>query len=320
ADAERSSRRTSMPHDNGRKARAIFAGVPETKRQGSLWIVGTPIGNLEDLSPRAQRVLASADAIFCEDTRVTAKLAARFGLAATRISCPAPRERSREPELLRRLEAGETLAFVSDAGMPALSDPGERLVGAAAAAGFPVYVVPGPSAVSAAVALSGFAAVPHAFLGFLPSRSGERRRALEARRASPDALVWFEAPHRLAASLEDAAEMLGARRACVTRELTKVHEEAVRGTLPELARIFRERGAARGEVTVVVEGAPVAETSASDEQVDAAIRAGIAEGRGTREIARNVAAATGRTAREIYARALALTPPPTSKWPIPLKE
>jgi 16S rRNA (cytidine1402-2'-O)-methyltransferase len=298
-----------MPHDNGPKARAIFPAVPETKPPGSLWIVGTPIGNLEDLSPRAQRVLASADAIFCEDTRVTAKLAARFGLGAARISCPAPRERSREPELLRRLAAGEKVAFVSDAGMPALSDPGERLVAAAAAGGFPVYVVPGPSAVSAAVALSGFAAVPHAFLGFLPSRSGERRRALEARRSFPDALVWFESPHRLAASLGDAAAVLGARQAMVARELTKVHEEAVRGTLPELARIFRERGAARGEATVVVQGAPPAETAATDEQVDAAIREGIAAGQGTREIAHDVAAATGRSAREIYRRAVRLLEP-----------
>jgi 16S rRNA (cytidine1402-2'-O)-methyltransferase len=298
-----------MPHDNGRKARAILAAVPVTKPRGSLWIVGTPIGNLEDLSPRAQRVLSSADAIFCEDTRVTAKLAARFGLAAARVSCPAPRERSREPDLLRRLSAGETVAFVSDAGMPALSDPGERLVAAAAAAGFPVYVVPGPSAVSAAVALSGFEAVPHAFLGFLPSRSGERRRALEARRGFPDALVWFEAPHRLVASLEDAAAVLGPRRACVARELTKMHEEAVRGTLPELARIFRDRGAARGEVTVVVEGAPPADASLTDDEVDAAIRKGVAAGRGKKEIAREIAAASGRSARDIYGRAVALTRP-----------
>jgi len=284
--------------------------VPEAKRAGSLWIVGTPIGNLEDLSPRAQRVLGSADAIFCEDTRVTAKLAARFGLKAARISCPAPRERSREPELLRRLEAGETVAFVSDAGMPALSDPGERLVGAAASAGFPVFVVPGPSAVSAAVALSGFAAVPHTFLGFLPSRSGERRRALEARRGSPDALVWFEAPHRLVASLEDAAAVLGARRACVARELTKLHEEAVRGTLPELAATFRERlgdrGATRGEVTVVVEGSAPAGVSVSEDEIDAAIREGLGAGRKMKEIARDVAAASGRGTREIYSRALVL--------------
>jgi len=283
--------------------------VAVTKPRGSLWIVGTPIGNLEDLSPRAQRMLASADAIFCEDTRVTAKLAARFGLAAARVSCPAPRERSREPELLRRLAAGETVAFVSDAGMPALSDPGERLVAAAAGAGFPVYVVPGPSAVSAAVALSGFDAVPHAFLGFLPSRSGERRRALEARRSSPDALVWFEAPHRLVGSLEDAAAVLGPRRACVARELTKMHEEAVRGTLPELARIFRERGTARGEVTVVVEGAPPANVSLSDDEIDAAIRKGVASGRGKKEIAREIAASSGRSARDIYGRAVALTRP-----------
>ena len=145
--------------------------VSGERRAGALWVVGTPIGNLDDLSPRARQVLAAADAIFCEDTRVTAKLASRFGLKGERVSCPAPREASREPELLRRLAAGERVALVSDAGMPALSDPGERLVAAAAAAGYEVVVVPGPSAVSAALALSGLPAVPHVFLGFLRSRS-----------------------------------------------------------------------------------------------------------------------------------------------------
>lgn len=276
---------------------------------GTLWVVGTPIGNLDDLSPRARETLASADAIFCEDTRVTAKLASRFGLTGTRVSCPAPREASREGELLRRLAAGERVALVSDAGMPALSDPGERLVAAAAAAGFEVVVVPGPSAVSAALALSGLPAVPHVFLGFLPSRTGERRRALESRRDSADTLVWFEAPHRLVASLEDAAQVLGDRRACVARELTKLHEEAVRGTLPELAKEFARRGAGRagrGEITVVVEGSAAESPALEADDVDVAIREGLARGQDKRSIAREVAALSGRPAREIYARAVKL--------------
>src|SRR6266496_1940749 len=154
-------------------------------KRGQLLVVGTPIGNLEDLSPRALRTLSLADAIFCEDTRVTGKLASRFGLAAMRLSCPAPRERGRVAELLRRLAAGETVALVTDAGMPGLSDPGEHLVAAAAAAGHAVRVIPGPSAPAAALAVSGLPAVPHLFLGFLPSRAGERRRLLEKVKERP---------------------------------------------------------------------------------------------------------------------------------------
>ncbi len=283
--------------------------MAESSGAGSLWIVGTPIGNLEDLSPRAIRVLSEATTIYCEDTRVTAKLAARFGLAGTRVSCPAPREAGREKELLGRLRAGETVAFVSDAGMPAVSDPGDRLVSAAAAAGFPVYVVPGPSAVSAAIAISGIPAVPHVFLGFLPARSGERRRALETRRGTRDTLVWFESPHRLVASLEDAAAVLGARRACVARELTKIHEEAVRGTLPEVAATYRARGPGRGEITVVVEGASASDRpeAVSDEELDSAIRKAVVAGLDKRALSRELAVRTGRPAREIYARAVALT-------------
>ena len=275
-------------------------------RGGTLFIVGTPIGNLEDLSPRARQTLAAADAIFCEDTRVTAKLAARFGLTASRISVPPPRERTRVPDLLRRLASGQTVALVSDAGMPNLSDPGRELVAAAASAGFPVAVVPGPSAPSAALAVSGLAGVPHTFLGFLPARSGQRRRLLEDLRGRPETLIWFEAPHRLPASLEDAAEVLGPRRACVARELTKIHEETVRGTLPDLAALFRGRGAGRGEATVVAEGARSAPVSEAG-NLDAEIAAGLAAGTPVRTIARELAGKVGRPAREIYRRTLELS-------------
>lgn len=273
--------------------------------RGKLVVVGTPIGNLEDLSPRAVRALSQADAILCEDTRITGKLAARFGLAAPRISCPAPREGSRVGDLLTRLARGETVALVSDAGMPVVSDPGDRLVEAAAAGGYAVEVVPGPSAPSAALAVSGLPGVPHLFLGFLPSRSGERRRALEGLRHREETLVWFESPHRLAESLEEAARVLGPRRACVARELTKLHEEAFRGTLPELAAEFRPRERSRGEVTVVVEGAKAAapEAGTSDE-LDAEIRRALSRGERTRELAREIGKRTGRPARDVYARAL----------------
>ena len=276
------------------------------KGPGRLIIVGTPIGNLEDLSPRAQRVLAEADAIFCEDTRVTGKLVSRFHLKAPLISAPGPRERSRVPELLRRLTAGETVALVSDAGMPLLSDPGEQLVAAAADGGFTVEVVPGPSAPAAALAVSGISSVPHLFVGFLPARGGERRRFLEGLKSRPETLVWFETPQRLAESLEDAAEILGRRRGCVAREMTKIHEEAARGTLEELAGLFQSRGAGRGEATVVVEGASEPEARLSDSETDRQIRDALAKGTPTRQLAREIARRSGRPAREIYARAITL--------------
>lgn len=280
--------------------------MPESGRKGQLIVVGTPIGNLEDISPRAVRALAEADVIFCEDTRVTAKLAARFGLSAKRVSCPAPRERARTAELLRRLGSGESVALVSDAGMPALSDPGERLVAAASAAGFPVRIVPGPSAPAAALALSGLPAIPHVFVGFLPARAGERTRFLEALRPRAETLVWFEAPHRLAGSLDDAARVLGPRRACVARELTKLHEETLRATLPELARLLRARGPVRGEVTVVVEGNTGTEPPQDAEDPDEEILSRLAAGEGKRALSKEIAARTRRPAREIYARAVAL--------------
>jgi 16S rRNA (cytidine1402-2'-O)-methyltransferase len=275
-------------------------------RTGELLVVGTPIGNLEDLSPRACRALAEADLLLCEDTRVTGKLAARFGFRAARLSCPAPREKSRVAELLRRLAAGETVALVSDAGMPGLSDPGEQLVRAASDAGYPVRVVPGPSAPAAALAVSGLPAVPHLFLGFLPARAGERRRFLEALADRPETLVWFEAPHRLLESLEDAARVLGLRRACVARELTKVHEEAARGSLPDLAAEFRSRPEQRGEATVVVEGSRRAAVAMPEDETDRQIRLGLAAGKEKRAIARELASRSGLPAREIYARAVAL--------------
>ena len=281
------------------------------ERTGRLVVVGTPIGNLEDLSPRARRALSEADAIFCEDTRVTAKLAARFDLRAPRISCPAPRETARVAQLLERLGRGETVALVTDAGMPAMSDPGERLVAAAADAGYPVEVVPGPSAPAAALAVSGLPAVPHVFLGFLPARQGERRRALEALRRRTETLVWFEAPHRLRESLDDASAILGPRRASLARELTKLHEEVLRDSLDRLAATFRERGAGRGEVTVVVEGASAATAQAlaaiAAADVDDHIREALAAGAALKSLSKELGRRSGRPAREIYARALELS-------------
>ena len=278
--------------------------MPGPGKGGRLVLVGTPIGNLEDLSARALRALQEADAILCEDTRVTAKLASRFDFGAERISCPGPREKERVADLLRRLDAGQTVALVADAGMPGLSDPGEHLVSAAASAGHAVSVIPGPSAPAAALALSGIPAVPHVFLGFLPARSGERSRYLESLRGRTETLVWFEAPHRLLESLDDAARILGPRRACVARELTKLHEEAVRGTLSELAAAFRSRGEGRGEITVVVEGGREEPAAMGDDELDLEIGRALSAGREKRAVARDLARRSGRPAREIYRRAV----------------
>ncbi|MDR7481547.1 MAG: 16S rRNA (cytidine(1402)-2'-O)-methyltransferase [Armatimonadota bacterium] len=221
---------------------------------GTLYLVATPIGNLEDLTPRAARVLREVALVACEDTRRTRGLLAHLGVRARVVSLHAHNERARVPELLARLRDGTDVAVVSDAGMPTISDPGAHLVAAAAAAGIPVVAVPGPSAVTAAVALADFPAERFVFAGFLPSRAPERRRALAALAPLPMALVLFEAPHRVRATLRDLAAVLGDRPMLMARELTKVHEEVLRGTAQELLDRLPER--IRGEITLVVAGAP----------------------------------------------------------------
>ena len=271
-----------------------------------LAVCATPIGNLDDVTLRVLAELRAADTILAEDTRHTRGLLARHGIRGRLLSYHEHNEAARVAELLPRLEAGERIALVTDAGMPGLSDPGEHLVAAAAAAGYPVRVVPGPSAAAAALSISGLSAVPHLFLGFLPARSGERRRFLEGIRDRRETLVWFEAPHRLLESLEEAARTLGPRRACVARELTKVHEEAARGTLSSLAAEFRGRGEGRGEVTVVVEGNREPPAVMSEEETDREIRKALAAGKEKRAIAREIGARSARPTRDIYARAVAL--------------
>jgi 16S rRNA (cytidine1402-2'-O)-methyltransferase len=225
--------------------------------RGRLDVVATPIGNLSDLSPRAQEVLAGADVIAAEDTRHTGALLKAIGVSRPLVSLHAHNESSRVPELLARLEAGESIALVSDAGTPLLSDPGYELVREATRAGCDVRVVPGPSAITAALAVAGLPTDRFCFEGFLPARAGERRTRLEEVAADPRTLVFFEAPHRIEESLADFAAVFGAdRRAAVARELTKAHETIYRGTLAELIEQAKtEPNFARGEITVVVEGA-----------------------------------------------------------------
>jgi 16S rRNA (cytidine1402-2'-O)-methyltransferase len=225
--------------------------------KGRLQVVATPIGNVADLSVRAREALAAADVIAAEDTRHTGTLLQLLGITRPLVSLHEHNEAQRAAQLLQQLAAGATVALVSDAGTPLLSDPGLELVRRAVAAGFDVQVLPGPSAITAALAVAGLPTDRFCFEGFLPARAAARRSALAALAAEPRTLVFFEAPHRIAATLSDMAHELGAERAAVmTRELTKVHETVYRGTLSELAhQAQRDGNFARGEITLVVHGA-----------------------------------------------------------------
>lgn len=273
--------------------------VPE--KRSVVYVVSTPIGNLEDLSPRAQRVLREVAWIACEDTRHTGLLCAHFGIDTPRVSLHAHNEARRLPELLERLGRGESIALVSDAGTPLVSDPGERLVRAALDAGFAVLPVPGPSALLAALVASGFATRPFAFAGFLARKGAERARELEALAAFPGAVVLFEAPKRAAATLADLARAFGPRRVALARELTKRHETVLRGRLGEIAL-----DELRGELVIVVEGPGAAERPAAgaadlDAEADRLLAAGLS----ARDAARALAGAHGVSRRDAYARVLA---------------
>ena len=226
------------------------------KSPGRLYVVATPIGNLSDLSARARQALEEADLIAAEDTRHTLGMLQAIGIAKPMVSLHAYNEGQRVPDLLERLGAGETIALVSDAGTPLLSDPGFELVSAAAGAGFEVRAIPGPSAITAALAVAGLPTSRFCFEGFLPSRSRERRAELARLAGETRTLVFFEAPHRIAETLADlVSEFGGERQAVVARELTKTHETLYRGKLSELAQqAANDANFQRGEITLVVHG------------------------------------------------------------------
>jgi 16S rRNA (cytidine1402-2'-O)-methyltransferase len=232
------------------------------KPPGRLQVVATPIGNMGDVSARARQALESAAAVAAEDTRHTGALLRALGIARPLLSLHAHNETQRVPEILSRLAAGETIALVSDAGTPLLSDPGYELVRAAAEAGIDVEAIPGPSAITTALAVAGLPVSRFCFEGFLPARERERRAHLMQLADESRTLVFFEAPHRIIATLADLAVELGNdRRAVVARELTKAHETIYRGTLAELAqRASKEDNFTRGEITLVVAGADRAAT------------------------------------------------------------
>ena len=257
---------------------------------GRLSIVGTPIGNLEDLSPRALRTLAEADVVAAEDTRRAGLLLARHGLRRPLLSYFEANEARRAEELCRRIRGGEQVALISDAGMPAISDPGYRLVRLCIDAGLVLCVVPGPSAVLAALVGSGLPVSDFRFVGFPPRSGGKRRSWLAGLRTEKTTLILFEAPGRLHRTLQELYETWGDRQAAVARELTKLHEEFVRGSLSDLVTRFASK-APLGEVTVVVEGSRAAEPAPADDALRAAVRAALV---------------AGATARDVYRLAVAL--------------
>ncbi|GDX72773.1 ribosomal RNA small subunit methyltransferase I [Cyanobium sp.] len=273
---------------------------------GVLYLVGTPIGNRGDLSPRARHVLAGADRIACEDTRHSGLLLHQLGLRAAEggprlVSFHEHNQASRIPELLAALEAGEAIAVISDAGLPGISDPGEALVAAARAQGRTVICVPGPCAVTTALVSSGLPAGRFCFEGFLPPKPNQRRSRIRALAAEERTLVLFEAPHRLVALLEDLLAELGDRPVAVTRELTKRHEQQVGPCLSAALAHFQAQPP-QGEFTVVLGGAPappVAERSDAElrQQLDALLEQGLSRN----EAARQLAQQTGLAKRELYA-------------------
>ncbi|WP_119422879.1 16S rRNA (cytidine(1402)-2'-O)-methyltransferase [Desertibaculum subflavum] len=276
---------------------------PSPKPLGpGLYIVATPIGNMGDITLRALDVLRGVDLIACEDTRVTAPFLARLGVKTPLAPYHEHNAEAARPKLLARLAEGGKLALVSDAGTPLVSDPGYKLVRAALAQGSAVVPIPGASAVTAALSVAGLPTDRFLFLGFLPPKAAARRQAIAEIAAVRASLVLLEAPHRLAETLADLAELLGPRAAAVARELTKLHEEVRRGTLDELARHYAGAGAPKGEITLVIAPPEQGVAPALDAE---ALLARALETMSPAEAAKAVAAATGRPKREIYALALA---------------
>lgn len=275
------------------------------KDPGTLYLVATPIGNLEDLTHRAVRVLGEVDLIAAEDTRAAQVLLQRYSIRRPLVSYFEGNEAARAEELLARLQDGARVALISQAGTPGISDPGYRLTELCRRARIRIEVLPGASAVVTALCAAGLPTDRFLFIGF-PPRTAEKRRLAFARVRTVDAtLVLYEAPNRVAETLVDLMTVLGDREAAVCRELTKVHEEVVRGTLSELASMYG-RAPARGEVTLVVDGAPRGVSVDDSLDLGAEVRRELAAGRGPREIAAELSLKTGKPRRLIYQLAISL--------------
>lgn len=267
---------------------------------GILYVVGTPIGNLSDFSPRAQEILSEVDFIAAEDTRVTLKLLNHFDIKKPMVSYFEHNKYQRGEMICQRIEAGETCALVSDAGMPAISDPGEMLVAQCAERGIPVLVVPGPSAVVSALAISGLPTGRFTFEGFLSTAKKSRREHLEEVRGEKRTMVFYEAPHKLLSTLEDMLSAWGNRRIAIVRELTKIHEEVRRTTLEEAVAFYGEN-TPKGEFVLVVEGAKPEETEEmTPEQAVELARNLMEQGYSASEAAKEAAKASSLKKGELY--------------------
>ena len=279
--------------------------MTENTAPGRLTLVGTPIGNLGDLSPRALDALRECDFIAAEDTRVTLKLLNHFGVSKPMVSYFEHNKRERGEAICARLCAGENGVLVTDAGMPAISDPGQDLVALCAERGITVGVVPGPTAMATALAVAGLPTGRFTFEGFLSVDKRSRREHLDSLRDEPRTMVFYEAPHKLAATLRDLLAALGDRPAALVREMTKVHEEVIRTTLSAAAERFAAE-TPRGEFVLVIGGAPKTDAPAPDPDAAlAAAREYVAEGMSTSAAARRAAAESGMKKSEIYRRLVA---------------
>ena len=272
---------------------------------GTLYVVATPLGNLEDVTLRALRVLREVALVACEDTRRTRTLLQAHGIATPTTSYFEHNERAKGPQILAALRAGRDVALVSDAGTPTVSDPGEALVREARSAGIPVVPVPGPSAVTAALSVCGLPMERFLFVGFLPPKPGARRKALETLRRERPTLVFFESPVRAVAALDDMIAGFGDRDAFLCREATKSHEEYLRASLSTLRERLAARESVKGEIVLVVAGASETDTAsaeaAASEDPVALYRRLAAEGRTRREAVKEAARRLGRPARDVYA-------------------
>jgi 16S rRNA (cytidine1402-2'-O)-methyltransferase len=265
---------------------------------GILYLVATPIGNLEDITYRAVRVLKEADLIACEDTRHTRKLLDHYGIQKAAVSYHEHNEAARSGELVDRILAGLNVALVSDAGTPLVSDPGYRVVARAIAMGIQVVPVPGPSAILAALTASGLPTDSFFFGGFLPAKSAQRRKVLERGRSSETSLVFYEAPHRIVETLRDIDELLGKCPIVVGRELTKMHEEFLRGTAAEVLAQMEGRQALKGEMTIIIGKAP--EVVEDDTPIPEAVEQCVRDGMSRMDAMKAVARRRGLSKREVY--------------------
>jgi 16S rRNA (cytidine1402-2'-O)-methyltransferase len=265
---------------------------------GTLYVVATPIGNLADMTVRATRVLANVDLIACEDTRQTRKLLDHYGIKTPLISYHEHNEQGRSEDLLREILAGKNMALVSDAGTPLIADPGYRLVERARQQGVVVSPIPGPSALLAALSASGLPTDSFLFHGFLPPKQGQRKKLLEQLKPLQSTLVFYEAPHRILDALADVAEILGSRRAVVARELTKIHEEFLRGTASQIHDTLASRATVKGEIVLMIGKSEAQEID--DTPIETAVEKLVQSGLSTMEACKTVARQRGVSKREVY--------------------